>query len=288
MDAALDLLRRLPPENTTENLVRLAELIPSCAPELLSTVDIPSSVQTCAISSRDYLCCDYNRHGNSYRSPWSNKFSEEADSTAERVEPSERLRKIEVLANDAFDTYRVQYYEGGLSSVYCWDVRGQPEGKATEDAFGFSAAILLKKTVDNGSWDAIHIVEVFPTNEKSIYSYKLTSSILLHLQAALESPGLLSGNLTRQMDQTNVGVGTDAGHVVHMGRMVEEMESRMRSALQEIYFGKTHDAINEVRIAVAPSGNIRLSADLQREMAGRLSSIASGSSVMTRSKLRQQ
>ena len=36
--------------------------------------------------------------------------------------PSERLRKLELDANNAFDQYRDMYFEGGVSSVYFWDL----------------------------------------------------------------------------------------------------------------------------------------------------------------------
>ena len=50
--------------------------------------------------------------------------------------PSERLRRLEVQANEAFDTYREMYFEGGISSVYLWDLEK-----------GFAAVILIKKGV---------------------------------------------------------------------------------------------------------------------------------------------
>lgn len=36
--------------------------------------------------------------------------------------PSERLRKLEIDANYAFDRYRDMYFDGGVSSVYLWDL----------------------------------------------------------------------------------------------------------------------------------------------------------------------
>ena len=51
--------------------------------------------------------------------------------------PSERLRKLEIEANTAFDQYRELYFEGGVSSVYLWDL----------DA-GFAGVILIKKAGD--------------------------------------------------------------------------------------------------------------------------------------------
>lgn len=48
--------------------------------------------------------------------------------------PSESVRKLEIAANEAFDVYRDLYYEGGVSSVYFWNL---------DD--GFAGVILLKK-----------------------------------------------------------------------------------------------------------------------------------------------
>ena len=53
------------------------------------------------------------------RSPWSNQYEPALDDGAM---PSERLRKLEIDANTAFDQYREMYFEGGVSSVYLWDL----------------------------------------------------------------------------------------------------------------------------------------------------------------------
>ncbi len=45
--------------------------------------------------------------------------------------PTERLRKLEVEANAAFDQYRQMYFEGGVSSVYLWDLEHGFAGKLT-------------------------------------------------------------------------------------------------------------------------------------------------------------
>ena len=47
---------------------------------------------------------------------------------------SDRVRKMGVRANEGFDLYRELYYEGGVSSVYFWDI---------DD--GFAGCVLLKK-----------------------------------------------------------------------------------------------------------------------------------------------
>lgn len=54
-----------------------------------------------------------------FRSPWSNTYDPPLEDGSM---PSERLRKLEIDANHAFDQYREMYFEGGVSSVYLWDL----------------------------------------------------------------------------------------------------------------------------------------------------------------------
>jgi capping protein (actin filament) muscle Z-line, beta len=132
LDSALDLMRRLPPAHVEQNLEGLLDLVPSLTEDLLAAVDQPLKVAHDAQSNRDYLLCDYNRDGDSFRSPWSNKYDPPLD---DGNVPSAELRKFEIMANEVFDIYRDLYFEGGVSSVYCWDL---PEG--------FASCILIKKS----------------------------------------------------------------------------------------------------------------------------------------------
>lgn len=147
MPTSSDLLRRLNPKYTQRNLDYIIRLAPDLTEDLLSSVDQPLVVKRCKQSGRDYLLCDYNRDGDSYRSPWSNQFDpplDEAgpggvgaggnDGAGEGAVPGERVRKMEIKANEAFDIYRELYYEGGVSSVYLWNL---------DD--GFAGVVLLKK-----------------------------------------------------------------------------------------------------------------------------------------------
>ena len=125
------MLRRLSPRDVSLNVNRITELVPDLTEDLLSSVDQPLDVRRCKKTGRDYLLCDYNRDSDSYRSPWSNEFDPPlSDGTV----PSDRVRKLEVAANEAFDVYRELYYEGGVGSTYFWDL---------DD--GFAGVVLLKK-----------------------------------------------------------------------------------------------------------------------------------------------
>lgn len=132
--ATRDILRRLSPRDTSLNLNRITSLVPDLTEDLLSSVDQPLETRRCAKSGRDYLLCDYNRDSDSYRSPWSNEFNPPVE---DATFPSERIRKLEIAANEAFEVYRELYYEGGVGSTYFWDL---------DD--GFAGVVLLKKGTD--------------------------------------------------------------------------------------------------------------------------------------------
>lgn len=67
LDSMLDLTRRLPPMAIEENVASLVELCPDYADDLLGSVDQPLKLRTDTATGRDYLICDYNRDGESYR-----------------------------------------------------------------------------------------------------------------------------------------------------------------------------------------------------------------------------
>jgi len=66
-------------------------------------------------------------------SPWSNKYDPPIED-GDGFVPSDALRPLEMQFNEVFDAYRNLYFEGGVSSVYLWDL---PEG--------FAGCFLIKK-----------------------------------------------------------------------------------------------------------------------------------------------
>ncbi|KAK0746223.1 F-actin-capping protein subunit beta [Schizothecium vesticola] len=275
-DSALDLLRRLNPKHTAEHLNNLITIAPDLTEDLLSSVDQPLTVRRCKQTGRDYLLCDYNRDGDSYRSPWSNQFDPPLDEggslggvgsgggnegAGEGAVPGERVRKMEIKANEAFDVYRELYYEGGVSSVYFWNL---------DD--GFAGVVLLKKASPKGGsnsegvWDSIHVFEASERGRTS--NYRLTSTVILNLATKGATLGELdlSGNMTRQVDM-DMPVDNDESHIANIGRLVEDIELKMRNLLQEVYFGKAKDVVGNLRSVGSLSEGQR-ERDTQRELIG--------------------
>lgn len=80
----------------------------------------------------------------------------------------------------------------------------------------------------------------------------------------------LSGNMTRQVE-ADMTVEDDASHVANIGRLVEDMELKMRNLLrepivmflcvtpckvltsaEEVYFGKAKDVVGDLRSEHSP------------------------------------
>jgi capping protein beta len=117
----------------------LCDLAPEYVDDLLGQVDQPLRILHDESVGRDFLGCDYNRDGDSFRSPWTDTYIPPA---AGAPQPSQRLRQLEIQLNAAFDTYRDMYFEGGVSSVYLWDLDEDPV--ASKD-MAFAGCVLVKK-----------------------------------------------------------------------------------------------------------------------------------------------
>lgn len=247
VSAALSLMRRLPPQNVEQNLTGMLNLLPDQMEELLQRIDQPLEEEVDTETGRKYLKCDYNRDGDSYRSPWSNKYSPHID---DGFFPSEELRSLEIEANELFDVYRELYYEAGTSSVYLWDLDE-----------GFAGCFLIKKSVaaqavSKGSWDAIHVVEVVEDGDTKA-TYKLTTTVLIDMLVDKETVGNCSigGNVTRQSEKVE---SIENGHMANIGRMIEAMEGDIRSSLNDIYLAKTAEIYTNIR---APTNGPKMDED---------------------------
>lgn len=82
-----------------------------------------------------------------------------------------------------------------------------------------------------GGWDSIHVFESIDRARTS--HYKLTSTVILRLSTSSDSLGDmdLSGNMTRQIEQ-DMPVTDDSSHIVNVGKLVEDMELKMRNLLR--------------------------------------------------------
>jgi capping protein beta len=101
---------------------------------------------------------------------------------------------------------------------------------------GFAGVVLLKKsssqTAALGAWDSIHVLEVVERGRTA--KYKLTSTVILNLGTKGDALGSLdlAGNMTRQVE-ADMPVDADETHVANIGKLVEDMELKMRNLLRK-------------------------------------------------------
>jgi len=248
LKASLNLMRRMPPSSVENSLAGLIELVPDLTDDLLNAVDQPLKLSKDTKVGREFLLCDYNRDGDSYRSPWSNQYFPPNE---DGVLPTSQLRKMESEANEIFDTYRKLYFEGGVSSVYFFST-----DKDEKDTKSFGACFLIHKDVDgtkkeleSGSWNSIHVFDVSETSKKAHFEYKLTTTVMVSMSVKNSSLGEanLSGSMT-STDNRTLQMNDNTPHIANLGKMLEEMELKIRNSIEGIYIQKTREVVNGMRL----------------------------------------
>ena len=258
MQAARELLKRMPTSRLGFFLASICKLQPELIEELLEEVDQPLKVSQCEETGREFIICDHNRDGDSFRSPYSNQYQPPCE---EGAVLNARLREMEVTANSLFAAYTAAYYGAAVSSVYLWEM----------DA-GFAGAVLIKKTVPEGGWDSIHVFEV--EDEGEGYQYTVTTTVMLAVGGNFDGQTLgLTGYVTSQKSSTLTTVKSDADHLENLGDLVQAAENRLRIAIHQVYFGKAFEITAENRSKLS----LKAMAD-QDSMAEALAKVLKGKS----------
>ncbi len=151
------------------------------------------------------------------------------------------------------------YRKGSVSSVYLWEKDDNIDGRNAHG--GFAGCFLIKNTLKNdgesvafGDWNSIHVVDV-GTIDKGKCVYNITTTILLSLEPSGFGSTSISGYITRQnkrefsvssssMDEINTTGGFGTSHIVNIGKMIEEVESSMRSEIDSLYIQKTRNVLD--------------------------------------------
>lgn len=215
------------------------------------------------------------------RCPWDDKFYTEKSVLCSdchgkddklAAKPKE-LNQLEKSLNEAVSTYSSLYYgSDSITSVYV-------EGTSVDSEF--KVAILIKKRIEaddedigsssKATWDSVHLFEINPQDGEDYWIYQHTATIMLSFDNSVENLKniKLAGNLIRQNESKHQKSADFSQHLGQIGCALEESESRLRSDLQSVYFGRTHDIVNELRSAM-PEGFLRNQTDFREEMMAKL------------------
>ena len=220
---------------------------PDALHELLkNVVDFPlTSANDEKSGNRPFLLCEFNRHGKSHRSPFSNTFHPPLESSEESSleQLPDDLRKLEIQINEVWDAYRQMYYGGGsIGSVYLRDV----------DNAAFVGCFLIQKAVADerlsaGQWSSAHMVQVGKVkNGTSLY--KIHSTVWVCMEPAEVKATSIGARLQKDSEATHkVGDNANACHLENVGKMIENIEIELRSNLDVIHIPKTREVVESVR-----------------------------------------
>ena len=198
----IQLIRKLPVSKIDDNITAISNLIyddDDLLNEYLQKVD--NRIEICQEDMMgEFLKCEYNRDGDSYRSPITNKY---LPATEDAKYPSKELRELEIKLNKIFALYSKAYYSPTtITSTYCWELEDSIEK-------GFAVALMIKnnvnleKDVDSGVWDSSNVINVTfnDVGGKIEVNYKLTTSVILQMSFDHKICGKvsLSGTVSRQV-----------------------------------------------------------------------------------------
>jgi capping protein beta len=249
LEASIKLIRGLPTSKLEQNINAITNLIydeDEVLNAFLQKIDNPLLICKDDILG-EFIKCEYNREGDSYRSPYSNQFYPPLE---DGKVTSNELRELEIKLNKIFSIYAKSYYSPStIISCYVWEL-----GHKIED--GFAVAILVKnsvslaKEVESGIWDSSNFITVNfnKTGENGIEAvYKLTTTIMLQMSFNHKICGKvnLAGSMTKQFIQKNEikSYIDESQHVENIGNLVEDMENNMRNIIEEVYIKKSKEVI---------------------------------------------
>lgn len=195
----LHLYKLLSPKNSESNFNVISELVYEDDENLsifTQKAELPAGIcKDDPLGS--FLCCEFNRDGDSYRSPISNKYFPTPEDDSEMKSLPQNLRNLEIKFNKAFQSYLKSYYSPeAICSVYM---------DTTDEnmQYGFLVNVRIKnpikdkvKNLDAGCWDSNNIIEVkFIHDDPSTkVEYRISSSAYLTINVINEETGKLTAS----------------------------------------------------------------------------------------------
>lgn len=183
LNACIQINKRLNPAKQVQNLNALCYIGDEIQQELLHRLDFSLKVVDDQESKKQFIGCEFNRDGDSYRSPHSNVYTPVLQ--VSELFPSKYLRELEIKANCLFDEYRRHYYDGGLSSTYVWN----------KDNETYGVAFCVVKEEEGLKWNSINVVEVKRVEAKKKMVFKIQTTVFIQIEGAQGMEANMTGSL---------------------------------------------------------------------------------------------
>jgi capping protein beta len=241
--AGSDLLRHVDPKDIEDRVFDAIKLNPSTTDHLLCQVDVPLRVATDSAGNQ-FILCDFNRDGDSYRSPFTNAY---VPPLAKGNQPPDHLREMEVMANRGFQSYLRQYFDSGVLSVYCWE--------ADDDSFGIG--VFVRKDIEaasrgpiSGSISCGDVCEVKRVSRrKRKFQYLLASSAVVSIswRCRVGHSVTLTGSVADSHD-IEKEAASPLDHLVTVGQMIEGNADRFVEKIRGIYASRMREILSYMKV----------------------------------------
>ena len=200
-----------------------------------------------------FIECDINKDGDSYRSPWSNKYFPDIESS--KYLPNE-LRQLEEKLNTFIKLYTKFYYgESAISSVYF---------KLQDNSIpnGFFCYTLIKNNIsksdklkENSFLDSIHVTTIKFMRENNAGKeqikviYKTKSNFIYDIKLKDFDGACYNGNNKTENTKTAYvdNYFDNDTHITLIGSSIEENEEILRNQIDGYTLEKNISICNEIR-----------------------------------------
>lgn len=140
--AALSLNRSMPPSQIAQTIEHINQIVSDedKQDEIVQRINRPFETGTDEEDGQTFLKCEYNKDGDSYRSPFSNKyFPALPEDVQDAFYPTGQLLSLEEKMNSILFDYLKLYFENGIASAYFFE---------TDDS-GFGACVGIKNSYED-------------------------------------------------------------------------------------------------------------------------------------------
>ena len=190
----------------------------------------------------------FNKEGDSYRSPWSNKYFPPNESAKEL--PNE-LRELELKLIPLIKLYTKLYYdESVIFSVYSFS------NGNIEMSSGFDCYIIIRSEIEGSFIQSFNTIKIKFVSEisdsnrqiKVIYNTNTTFLYKFLLKDVKDDCCIIGSNTCDCQELTYSNNLFDyEKHCKHIGSTIEKNEANLRGKIDEIYFKKNKFICKEIR-----------------------------------------
>ena len=255
LSSCLNLSLLLPISKLEKNINAISSLVyneDDILDSFLQKVDQPLIIN---LQKGGFICCEYNRDGDSYRIPGTNEYLPNIN---DGTQLKENFLELEIKLNKIFKTYTNFYYShNAICSVYVY-----PIDENNDDEFVVSVLIsnlIEGENFSKGKWESSNLCTINIDKENKEISYNLITSVVVYLNGNIKT-GInknnnnsnfnLGGSLMKNMKKTVKYKDNfdDQFHIANIGSLIEDLETKICNEIEVIYFQKTIQIIDTARI----------------------------------------